>query len=219
MAAAGPGGPPPDGLPPPPPVCLGERQKLPYDITHDFASRFILNGGWFSVVDPPSCDQPFFSDAGVVDAGEPDGGAPAVTGCSQFRYDPDACVAANGAGDPAMAGPFCWAGVIFTPSLAGPMGPGVCVEPGATAIHFQARASRDDARVKFGSIREGLGSTEFFINLTRDWRSYTIMIPAGEDYDASSVFGGVWNGFSVVMEPQDHAGGTTVLVADVIWDR
>ena len=45
-------------------------------------------------------------------------------------------------------------------------------------------------------------------------------IPVGEDYNNEGTNpGGVWNGFSVVVEPQDHAGGTYILVADVIWAR
>jgi hypothetical protein len=75
--------------------------------------------------------------------------------------------------------------------------------------------------VKFGSIREGLGATEFYLHVTRDWQPYTITIPEGEDYDAASpqAPGGVWNAFSVIAEPQDHAGGTYIFVADVVWDR
>ena len=78
-------------------------------------------------------------------------------------------------------------------------------------------ASKDGARVKFGSIREGLGSTEFFLDLTREWSDYAIMIPAGEDYNSNSMQGGVWNAFSVIVEPQDHAGGTNIFVAGVSW--
>jgi hypothetical protein len=44
------------------------------------------------------------------------------------------------------------------------------------------------------------------------------MIPAGEAYDGNSVNGGFWNGFSVIVEPQDHAGGTDVFVAGVTWE-
>ena len=137
--------------------------------------------------------------------------------CSEFRYDPDACVAANGA-DATTAGGACWAGVIFGASFTGPNEPGVCLALGATAIHFKARASKDDARIKVGSIREGVSSTEFYINVTQTWASYTVSIPAGEDYDneAQSV-GGVWNGFSLVVEPQDHAGGTSLFVSDIVW--
>jgi hypothetical protein len=232
MAAAGQGGFPPDpdaGPPPASALCANmNRHGLPFDISNDFTARFVLQPQSFSVIDFPNCDQTFFPDAAPspppdFDGGifvDPDAGAPlaTVTGCSAFKYDPDACVAANG-GDPVTAGPSCWAGVIFTPTLGGPLGPGVCIDRGAMTIHFKARASKDGARVKFGSIREGLGTTEFFLNLTRDWRSYTIMIPAGEDYDSTDPSGGVWNGFSVVLEDQDHAGGTYVLVADVIWDR
>jgi hypothetical protein len=166
-------------------------------------------------------------DAGTPDAAalpdaNPDGvgrlpsaGPVDVTSCVAFRYDPDACVAMNG-GVPACAGAPCWSGVIFAPSPFG--GPGVCIARGATKVAFAARASREGARVKFGAIRPGLFQTEFFLSLSTTWRRYLVSIPA-EDYDneATAPQGGVWNGFSVVAEPQDHMGGTTILVSDVVW--
>jgi hypothetical protein len=121
------------------------------------------------------------------------------------------------AGLAANPGVTCWAGVIFTATPAGISAPGICIAPGATAVHFKARASREGARVKFGSIREGLATTEFYILLTTTWTDYTVSIPAGEDYDGESPSGGVWNGFSVVAEPADHVGGTYIFVSDVVW--
>jgi len=194
-------------------------KALPYAIAADFTFPFTLNAiftwtGDTSLV----CDR---------------------VSCSAFHYDPTACVAGQGAaleGDaPGDGGALddggadgggladttvaaCWAGVIFTPGGFGQ--PGICIAPGATAIHFKARASRAGARVKFGAIRAGLGETEFFLALTTTWADYTISIPPGEDYDnepsAPSPFG-VWNGFSVVAEPEDHLGGTDILVSDIVW--
>lgn len=212
----------PIDLPPPPPIpfCVGKELRfLPYPIAADFTSRFVLRPESFSEVPSPDCDEAVVPapDAGVADAGST---FAAPTICEAFRYDPDLCVAQSMAGgfDP---GASCWAGVIFTPEMGGFGAPGICISQGAIAVHFLARASRDGARVKFGSIREGLNSTEFFLELTTSWSSYTISIPAGEDYDAASpqAPGGVWNAFSIIVEPQDHAGGTTIFVSDVIWDR
>jgi hypothetical protein len=85
-------------------------------------------------------------------------------------------------------------------------------------ITFMAKGSRAGARIKWGSIREGMDSTEHFLTtLTKDWVQYTITIPAGELYNTSATPGGVWNGFSVVGEPQDHLGGTYIFVKDVTW--
>jgi hypothetical protein len=247
--AAGTFGPPPppnDGVagfgapPPPPPFCDSMTKKaLPYAIAPDFSFPLVLNAPFTWLVEPGvDCNQTVFPDAAGADAGAgdggasdggwsvapaaaADGGAPSVSTCAVFRYDPDDCVAsvaplvdAGAAVDP---GAMCWAGVIFTPSPGGIGAPGICIAPGATAIHFKARASRDGARVKFGSIRAGLGSTEFFILLTTQWADYTVTIPAGEDYDDESPAGGVWNGFSVVAEYQDNPGGTYIFVSDVVW--
>jgi hypothetical protein len=138
---------------------------------------------------------------------------PAIPACYEFAYDPDACVAAGS--------PACWSGVIFQTSDTDlrAAGPGVCIAPGAMAVSFMARASRDGARIKFGSIREGMDSTEHYLTLTTAWASYTSAIPAAEPYDTSSVTagGGVWNGFSVVTDPVDHVGGSYILVKDITW--
>ena len=240
---AGTGPPPPnDGtagfglLPPPPPYCDSMVKKaLPYAIAPDFTFPFPLNAvGTWTLEPGVDCNQTIFADAAPADAGAGDGGASdsgwsatpatgdagAPTSCTVFRYDPDACVASvppNPDGGPPDIGDACWAGAIFT---AGGFGaPGICIAPGAAAIHFKARASREGARVKFGSIRPGLGSTEFYILLTTAWADYTVSIPAGEDYDDEAAPGnlGVWNGFSVVAEYQDHPGGTYIFVSDVVW--
>ena len=95
---------------------------------------------------------------------------------------------------------------------------GICIELGATGVEFWARANRDQARIKFGSIREGVGQTEILTNVTTQWAKYTVAIPANEPYnERASTSGGVWNGFSVVVEPGDHAGGTTIEVKDIVW--
>jgi hypothetical protein len=141
-------------------------------------------------------------EGGAVEAST-DATAPA---CYEFLYNPDC---SNG---------LCWAGVIFTQSAGGMSDTGICIELGATKITFQAKASRPDARVKFGAIREGLFQTEFFLNITTDWATYEVTIPPGEPYNTySSGAMGVWNGFSVIVEPQDHAGGTYIFVKDAVW--
>jgi hypothetical protein len=233
-AGAPPSFPPP---PPPPAFCDSMPHKaLPYPIASDFSFPFVINAieAW-SVETGIDCNQTAFPDVAGADAGAGDGGVsdagwsvtssdagpPPAGDCLVYRYDPDDCWASippaiDGglATDPIMT---CWAGVILTPSPAANAGPGICIAPGATAIHFKARASRDPARVKFGSIRAGLGETEFFIDLTTAWADYTVSIPAGEDYDDETPGEGVWNGFSIVAEPEDHAGGTYIFVSDVVW--
>jgi hypothetical protein len=120
---------------------------------------------------------------------------------------------------------------------------GVCVAPGATVISFSARASVDGTIVKFGSSRPGActtvvpikeadggppdptteqstcpNATEFYIALTTGWQTYTITLPTGEAYDDElGAGGGVWNAFSLVVEPQYFVGGAYVFVKDVVW--
>jgi hypothetical protein len=140
------------------------------------------------------------TEAGAVDAPSP---PPA---CYEFLYNPD-CPTGT-----------CWGGVIFTQSAGGMADPGVCIEPGATRITFKAKASRPDARIKFGSIREGMGLTEFYVFITTEWATYEVTIPPDELYNNYSAGGtGVWNGLSVIVEPQDHPGGTYIFVKDAVW--
>jgi hypothetical protein len=146
------------------------------------------------------------SEGGGADAGPDAGPDASSSACYEFLYNPNC---PNGT---------CWGGVIFTQSPGGQADPGVCIAEGATRITFQAKASRPDARIKFGSIRPGLFQTEFFLNISTDWVSYEISIPTGEPYNASTV-AGVWNGFSVIVEPQDHPGGTYIFVKDVVWSN
>jgi hypothetical protein len=126
--------------------------------------------------------------------------------CYEFLYNP-ACTSGT-----------CWGGAIFTQSPGGILDPGICIEPGATKITFKAKASRPDARIKFGSIREGMGTTEFYLIITTEWAAYEVSIPLDEPYNLYSAGGtGVWNGFSVIVEPGDHPGGTYIFVKDIVW--
>ena len=130
----------------------------------------------------------------------------AAPSCYKFLYNP-ACPTG-----------LCWGGVVFTQSAGGMADPGICIESGATKITFKARASRPEARIKFGAIREGLLQTEFFLNITTEWATYEVTIPAGEPYNSySSGATGVWNGFSIIVEPQDHTDGTYIFVKDAVW--
>jgi hypothetical protein len=149
------------------------------------------------------------NDSSVDDGAAVDASAEASTGppaCYEFLYNPS-CNSVN----------VCWSGVIFQPTPV-EYGAGVCIAPGATMVTFQARSSRANARIKFGAIRAGVGQTEFYINITTGWQSYSVSIPAGEPYNAEpNTAGGVWNGLSVVVEPEDHIGGSYVLVRDIVW--
>jgi hypothetical protein len=170
------------------------------------------------------------ADAGTADTAEaapdvsvtPDGGteassegstadatsdAPPVPACYEFLYNPACAVNPNG----------CWGGVIFTQSPQRQAAQGICIQAGATKITFWAKASRPDARIKFGAMNEGIGTTEFWMNITTEWAQYTITSPSSADYNQAATGGGVWNGFSVIVESQDHVGGTYIWVKDVVW--
>jgi hypothetical protein len=158
------------------------------------------------------------ADAGIdAEPFEPDALPPPIDqACFAFSYKPDPCIAANG-GDPVAAVQACWSGVIFAVSPIESQG--TCVAPGAAFVHFEARASREGANVKWGSTRPGLGESEFFIPVTTAWADYQVAIPA-EDYnnEPGNPFSGVWDGFSIVVEPEDHVGGTYIFVRNVFWD-
>jgi hypothetical protein len=132
-------------------------------------------------------------------------------------------------------------GAVVIPDGAAPQpnAAGVCIAPGATMVTFQARASLNGTLVKFGSTKSAqcvaggdipiasdpvaqqtacAGDTEFWLALTNDWATYTVSIPAGEQYnDEPMATQGVWNGFSVVFEPEYAVGGTYVFVRDITW--
>jgi hypothetical protein len=146
------------------------------------------------------------NDGGGADAGPP------LPACYEFSYDPDGC---NGA---------CWAGVVFEVNdVQGPSADtkGVCIAPNAMSVEFWARASKNNARVKFGSIGEGTNSTEFYLNITTAWTRYTVSIPGtyqqGNYNTTAGDMQGVWNAFSVVVEPADYAGGAYIEVKDIHW--
>ena len=159
-------------------------------------------------VDAPAGDAPA-TDAVASNDGSADAGA--ASSCYEFSYDPDGCQGA------------CWAGVVFeVTDVQGPSADtkGVCIQNGAMAIEFWARSSKDGARVKFGSIGEGMGITEFYLNITKTWARYTVAIPAMDQDTYNTTAGdmqGVWNAFSVVVEPQDYAGGAYIEVKDIHW--
>ncbi len=145
------------------------------------------------------------SDGGV-DAGPP---GPA---CYEFSYDPDACT-----------GAACWAGVVFEVNdVQGPSTDtkGVCIAHGAMGVQFWARASKNNANVKFGSIGEGINVTEYYQPITTTWTRYFIAIgPTAQDgYDETAGdMQGVWNAFSVVVDPADYVGGAYIEVKDISW--
>jgi hypothetical protein len=142
------------------------------------------------------------------DAGGGDGGA-ALPACYEFAYNPALCTGT------------CWAGVVFQIDDMQPAHPnGVCIAPGANTVEWYARASKANARVKFGFIGEGVGTTEQFFNVPTTWMKFSMPIDGTNQsiYNTSSDnMNGVWNAFSVVVEPQDHAGGTYIEVKDIRW--
>jgi hypothetical protein len=121
---------------------------------------------------------------------------------------------------------------------------GVCVAPAATVISFWARSSAAGSIVKFGSSRPGAcgvmpireadggspdpateqaqcpGSTEFYIALSTSWQQYTISLAPNEPYnDEPGAGGGVWNAFSLVVEPEFFVAGAYIFVKDVVWSN
>jgi hypothetical protein len=62
------------------------------------------------------------------------------------------------------------------------------------------------------------GDTEFWLALTTSWAQYTVSLPANEPYnDELLTAGGVWNAFSMVVEPELAVGGAYILVKDITW--
>jgi hypothetical protein len=69
-----------------------------------------------------------------------------------------------------------------------------------------------------GQQTECAGDTEFWLGLTTSWAQYTVSLPANEPYnDEPMTTGGVWNAFSMVVEPELAVGGAYILVKDVTW--
>jgi hypothetical protein len=148
------------------------------------------------------------TDVATTEGGTVDAGAP-LPACYEFAYNPALCTGT------------CWAGVVYQLDDMQPAHPnGICITAGANAVEWYARSSRQGARVKFGFIGEGVGTTEQFFNITTDWVRYAMPIDGTNQaiYNTSSDnMNGVWNAFSVVVEPGDHAGGTYIEVKDIRW--
>jgi hypothetical protein len=118
---------------------------------------------------------------------------------------------------------------------------GTCIAPGATEITFWAKASMPGTIVKFGSSRPGAcqlvpvnpdgGTTdpvsqqnlcpndvEYYIGLSTQWQMYSVSLANTEPYnDEPNGGGGVWNAFSVVVEPQFFIGGAYIFLKDIVW--
>jgi hypothetical protein len=175
-----------------------------------------------------SLDASPVSDAARGDA-PVDGASPA---CWGFYYYPDDCTnLVNDGGAGTAVAWQCWGGAIFEaypPGGGADAGgiegggtdpanlPGICIETGATNIEFWARASREPATVKFGSTRAGVGTTEEYLRISTTWQKYSISVPFDYRFNSSLVYG-VFNGFSVVVEPSEHVGGSYIFVRDVTW--
>ena len=148
------------------------------------------------------------SDGAVADGGDASAATPPA--CYKFTYYPDSCTP-DGSN---LAS--CWSGIILEPSDQGQAGAGVCIASGAMHVTFMARASKAGAIVKFGSTREG---EEAYLTMTTSWAPYSVAIT--DDYlnDTRDIGmpGGVWNGFSAVMEPAPNLGGVYLFVKDIQW--
>lgn len=194
-------------------------RPLPYDVSEDFDYVNEIPEGVSSarVVEDATCDDSGRNAGGA--GGE--GGAGGIEGsCYVFDYVPD--------DDEDAETPSTWGGVIVQSNEMddglGSTGEGICVEPGATSIRFEAKADNDITDVKFGAIRPGPGLTEHWIRLTSEWAEYTISIPPTEPYNASTETGGVWNGFSAVLEPNNQDTEalpevTRISIRNVTWEE
>jgi hypothetical protein len=178
-----------------------------------------------------------------------DGGVSVVTypttpSCYEFLYDPSCLTGTQGlcwagaeftnSAATAAAAPD---GHVSSSAV------GVCLASGATVVSFSARSSVDGSLVKFGSSRPGAcgvtpinpdggapdpageqttcpGDTEFVIKLSTSWQQYSVTLPATEPYnDEPGAGGGVWNAFSLVVEPENFEGGAYLFVKDVVWSN
>ena len=210
--------------------CLSYPQKLPFKVDSVYkAFQGCQNPGcsqnispYFAPVQNPDCDQaipptgldppPFGPDAGTPSTqGSGEGGVDGGPSCFEFLYNPNCTVMP------------CWAGVIFAQSPYGGTDPGICVEPGAREISFSARASHPNARIKVGMVGAlaiTMAATEAYLNIGTEWAVYRIPMPAGLDYDQfSAAQNGVWNFFSVILEPEFHPGGVYVFFKDMTWNN
>ena len=194
-----------------------ENQPLPYEISEDFyyVNEIPEETTAAVVVDGATCDDGVDGGGGAGGAG---GASGAEGSCYVFDYIPDD----DGNEETALS----WGGIIVQsnemPDGMGSTGDGICIEPGATTITFEAKADNDITDVKFGAIRPGPGVTEHWVRLTSSWAPYTISIPEGETYNDYSDAGGVWNGFSAVLEWNNQDGDplpevTRISIRDVVW--
>jgi hypothetical protein len=204
-----------------------------YDLPSEVGSGFIhldtIGPSEWEVVTDVDCDAVIDLDAGVSDAGAADSGSPPVDTDASVTMPDGGVMGDAGSGDGGVVVPECWifdypaadwGGVIFQSNAligAANTGDGICIEEGATRITFMARSDRDGARIKFGSIREGLTTTEHWINITTEWAEYEAAIPVGDQYNLTANSGGVWNGFSAVAEAGDHPGGSRIWIKDMTW--
>jgi hypothetical protein len=211
---------------PAPSLCHCKPLKpLPCVIYDDF--RALTGFGAVEAIkinNMPDCTSSLATNDGGADAASPDGSlrdaafeasididASTPRSCQEVRYDPALCRAVN-----------CWAAMIYQPGTMLPLPnvgiqttSGICIDAGATTITFRARASREGARIKFGSVSEGDAT---FIELTTMWATYTIPIPPSYN-ESARLSGGVWNAFDVRFEPNENTVATTVQIAEVTWEK
>lgn len=201
--------------PPPPPYCTADAGvdflTLPFDVEDHYTylnqigDTVGADDTQFEILSNPNCDEVFVGsdagadagDAGVSDAGVSDAGAAdagdggAGAACYGFHYVPTGL----------------WAGVVFQTNdieMGGGAGEGLCVDPGATAVVFEARSDRRTA-IKFGFVRgPAVGATEYWLETTTDWQEFSMPIPATEMYNTTATPGGVWNLFSAVGVPASN---------------
>lgn len=109
-----------------------------------------------------------------------------------------------------------WAGLALQNDYDNWTGPGLCIEPGAARVQFQARGARGGELVDFGAVepgREGVLLENQVLSV--EWQTYAIDL-TGVDYNHYSRPGGVRVGLSIVLA-NAGLGEQWVYVDDIRW--
>jgi hypothetical protein len=192
------------------------------DITFDGSFPTLMDGGTevVSYATPPSCYQFLYNP-----------------GCSAVGMCWSGAVITNSAANATPASPTgTTAGVCIQPGatmvtfMARASANGIAAKFGSTKAaqciaygypNFTMLDGGDlmaDPNDPVAQQAECTGDTEFWLALTTSWAEYTVSLPANEPYnDEPMTTGGVWNAFSMVVEPELAVGGAYILVKDVTW--
>ena len=94
-------------------------------------------------------------------------------------------------------------------------GPGLCIEPGAAKIQFQARGYRGGESVTFNPGTDAIADVQLHVQLTDDWQTFEIPL-LGFDYDHYFRGGGARAGLSITLN-DPALGDQRIYVDDIRW--